>query len=66
MADLAAIVRPFLRGPVTPESVADAVTAARTSWDDFFAAQMCGPRRHAALVDILSGTYDEFRAEAAR
>lgn len=64
VATLAAIVQPFLRGEITPESVSAAAASARDSWDAFFQAQMARPSRHAALVGVLAGTYDEFRGEA--
>ena len=31
---------------------------------ELFQAQMARPSRHAALVGVLAGTYDEFRGEA--
>ena len=61
-AALAAIVSPFIVGPVTPESVAAAVKAAAASEGAFFDRMMADKGR--ALTKALSGTYDEFRAEA--
>ena len=78
VAELAEMVRPFLRGEPDSESVTAAVEAAWASWQDFLSRAVAPPYypeggpsaqcvRHATFAGLfarLSGTYDEFRAEA--
>ncbi len=76
VAELGEMVRPFLAGEPTMESVTAAAEAARSSWDDFAGRALAtphipesGPRAlhatFAGLLEHLGGTYDEFRAEGA-
>ena len=75
VAELGEMIRPFLAGEPTMESVTTAAEAARSSWDDFADRALAsshrlegGPRAlhatFAGLLEHLGGTYDEFRAEA--
>ena len=61
IAEFADKIAPYIAGPITTESVTDAVLA----WFEDESAAIDRIRRSLpAAVQLLAGTYDEFRAEA--
>ena len=68
VATLAELVRPFLPAGMTPETaVGVAVHEARADDESRFQRVFYGDVKYSrALRGALAGTYDEFRAEAAR
>lgn len=65
-AELASIIRPYLPAgePITPQAVTTAVLAAQASFDLFLDRMLRDSTARRALVETLSGTWDEFRTEA--